>query len=407
MPETAENIKKVAVIMDGQQTQFLELDQDRPLAAIIRDLCDVWALTNPDDFSLQFNEINRHGFITERNRVEIMKGNVLQLTFSPAKTAEQILYRLQNGSQEEKGLALKQLTELAIDSTFAQEFINKKGLQLIINMIEGGTCTGEGLAYTLKAFVELMDHSIVSWDVLDPAFIKTVSESINMRKGDACILQSALEIMENIVLHSANKYSLVEQAVTPVNLIQHLQSSNPDIQKNAIALINALFLKADPEKRKRITENLQSKSIRNVILNNVIRGSSSIGTEMAHQLYVLQSLMFNLLEGRRGTEIDINDQGTVKDILNLRKIAFDSEPDPNPIASRRESHARDFKKLGFQDNINPALDFTEVPPGILALDNIVYFAKMHAESFTKVVLENSCRSDDHDLPFAHASIALD
>ena len=44
------------------------------------------------------------------------------------------------------------------------------------------------------------------------------------------------------------------------------------------------------------------------VLQNVIRGSSSIGTEMAHQLYVLQSLMFNLLEGRRGTEIDINDQ---------------------------------------------------------------------------------------------------
>ena len=41
-------------------------------------------------------------------------------------------------------------------------------------------------------------------------------------------------------------------------------------------------------------------------------------------------------------------QATVKDILNLRKIAFDSEPDPNPIASKRQSHARDFKKLGFQ-----------------------------------------------------------
>ena len=42
-----------------------------------------------------------------------------------------------------------------------------------------------------------------------------------------------------------------------------------------------------------------------------------------------------------------------------------------------------------QDNINPALDFTEVPPGILALDNIVYFAKMHGESFTKVCLNSS------------------
>ena len=44
------------------------------------------------------------------------------------------------------------------------------------------------------------------------------------------------------------------------------------------------------------------------MLQNVIRGGISIGTEMAHQLYVLQSLMFNLLEGQRCTEIDINDQ---------------------------------------------------------------------------------------------------
>ena len=35
-----------------------------------------------------------------------------------------------------------------------------------------------------------------------------------------------------------------------LNLILYVNSSNPDIQKNAIALINALFLKADPEKRK-------------------------------------------------------------------------------------------------------------------------------------------------------------
>lgn len=34
---------------------------------------------------------------------------------------------------------------------------------------------GESLAFTLKAFVELMDHSIVSWDVLEPKFIKIVS----------------------------------------------------------------------------------------------------------------------------------------------------------------------------------------------------------------------------------------
>ena len=43
-------------------------------------------------------------------------------------------------------------------------------------------------------------------------------------------------------------------------------------------------------------------------LQNVIQGSSSIGTEMAHQLYVLQNLMFNLLDERMMTPIDDNDQ---------------------------------------------------------------------------------------------------
>ena len=42
----------------------------------------------------------------------------------------------------------------------------------------------------------------------------------------------------------------------------------------------------------------------------MIRGSSKndIGSEMAHQLYVLQNLMFSLLEERRMTRVEPNDQ---------------------------------------------------------------------------------------------------
>ena len=38
--------------------------------------------------------------------------------------------------------------------------------------------TGDALAFTLKAFVELMDHGIVSWDVLQHKFIKNVRHFI-------------------------------------------------------------------------------------------------------------------------------------------------------------------------------------------------------------------------------------
>jgi hypothetical protein len=54
----------------------------------------------------------------------------------------------------------------------------------------------------------------------------------------------------------------------------HLQSQNPVIQQNAIALINALFLKADNSKRKAIAATLSSKQVRNVILTNVIQSTS-------------------------------------------------------------------------------------------------------------------------------------
>ena len=39
--------------------------------------------------------------------------------------------------------------------------------------------TGDALAFTLKAFVELMDHGIVSWDVLQHKFIKNVRHFIS------------------------------------------------------------------------------------------------------------------------------------------------------------------------------------------------------------------------------------
>ncbi|XP_019622516.1 PREDICTED: engulfment and cell motility protein 1-like [Branchiostoma belcheri] len=46
------------------------------------------------------------------------------------------------------------------------------------------------------------------------------------------------------------------------------------------------------------------------------------------------------------------------------------------------------------------------PPGLLALDCMVYFAENHTESYNKLVFENSCRDDQYVCPFARCSIAL-
>lgn len=180
----------------------------------------------------------------------------------------------------------------------------------------------------------------------------------------------------------------VEREVPIGALASHLQAA-PVVQQNAIAFINALLLKADPIKRRALASTLTTRQVRSVIQNHILQTGVAEGAEMAHQLYVLQTLMLGQLEQRMVTKMDPQDQDGHDKIKELRRIAFDSEGAGG--ARGPGGFTRDYKKLGFKNDINPALDFTETPPGLLALDCMVYFARNHSDNYTKLVLENSCR----------------
>ncbi|KAJ1527188.1 hypothetical protein ONE63_008719 [Megalurothrips usitatus] len=411
MNDTA-NIVKIAVEMAEQVPQLIGFNQKHSLAAIIQDLCNGWQLAEPDLYALQFTENNNKNYVTEKNRNEIKNGSILRLTFSPSKTAEDILFKVKNGTLDEKTQALEKLSLLSTDMTFALEFINKQGLALIISMIEEGKCQGVTLAFCLLSFVELMDHGIVSWDILESTFINRVASYVNNpgSNQDSKVVQASLSILESIVLNSSAKYALLEKEITIPSLVVHLQSVNPVTQQNAIALINALFVKADHIKRKAISSTLSSQKVRSVILSNIIQAASGqVGNEMAHQLYVLQTLQLALLEQRMNTKMDLQDQDAHEKIKELRRIAFDmdnSSTGGDSTTRRQVGFAKDYKKLGFKCDINPALDFAETPPGVLALDCMIYFARNHVDNYTKVVLENSCRADEHECPFGRTSVEL-
>lgn len=86
------------------------------------------------------------------------------------------------------------------------------------------------------------------------------------------------------------------------------------------------------------------------------------------------------------------------------------------MEKRKSMYTRDYKKLGFivsggggqsrhqlcwrtrhvqvspasrslpQNHVNPAVDFTQIPPGMLALDNMLYFARHHQDAYIRVSL---------------------
>lgn len=202
------NIVKIAVEMTDQVPQLIEFNQKQPLAGIIQVLCNGWNLTEPEQYALQFNESNNHNYITEKNRNEIKNGSVLRLQYSPSKTAQDILLKLNTGSLEEKTHAMSRLSTLNSDMTFALDFINKQGLTLIVKQIEGGKCKGILLAHTLLSFVELMEHGVVSWDILNGDFITRVANLVNTPQ-ESQVTQAALSILENVVLNSTEGYSQV------------------------------------------------------------------------------------------------------------------------------------------------------------------------------------------------------
>lgn len=422
--EKDSTIVKIAVEMLNAPTkvpQFIEFDQSQPLSSIIQLLCKPWGLPDSENYALQFSESNNQNYITEKNRNEIKNGSVLRLELSPAKTVQDILGNINNGSINEQTAALKKLSNLSSDLTFAEEFFSKKGLTLIINNIEHGKFRDDSLKYALITFVELMDHGIIFWDILENQFINKIASFVNnpATTQDPKVIQCCLSILENIVLNSS-KNSHVEKEVTIENLIQHLQNPKQDcmFQQNVIALINAIFSKADTTRRKHIAATLSLKQNRSVIYENLIgvtecsktAAKESVGTELAHQLYVLQTLMLGLLEPLMRQRADSQEQSQEK-IKELRVIAFGTDNNPNLEVTMRRPlggtfSKTDFKKLGFKCEIDPIKDFNEIPPGLLALDCMLYFARNYSEDYTKIVLENSCRADEHECPFGKTSVEL-
>ncbi|XP_053459879.1 engulfment and cell motility protein 3 isoform X3 [Nycticebus coucang] len=396
------NVVKIAVQMRDAIPQLIQLDQAKPLAAVLKEVCDAWSLTHSERYALQFADGHRR-YITENNRAEIKNGSILCLSTAPDLQAEQLLGGLQSGSREGRREALRRLVLLASDMTFAREVISRDGLQRLGTIIEDGDDLGEVLALGLRAFMELMEHGVVSWETLSIPFVKKVVSYVNMNLMDASVQPLALGLLESVTLSSHALGQLVKSEVPLDRLLVHLQVMNQQLQTKAMALLTALLQGAITEERKHMLDYLWQKNLRQfiykvgrngpgksfpaplpvspcsppqlAILQNIIHSAAPLGDEMAHHLYVLQALTLGLLEQRMRTPLDPYSQEQREQLQALRQAAF--EPEGESLGTglsadrRRSLCAREFRKLGF--------------------------------SF---VLENSSREDKHECPFARSSVQL-
>uniref|UniRef100_A0AAQ5Y2Y2 ELMO domain-containing protein n=1 Tax=Amphiprion ocellaris TaxID=80972 RepID=A0AAQ5Y2Y2_AMPOC len=350
------------------------ISQKKPLSAVIKEVCDGWNLPGPENYALQYTD-GVQMYITESNRLDIKNGCILRLTKAPGRCAEDLFKGIQSSDAGVRCDSLKELAGVSTDMTFAQEFISRNGHLLLVKIVEDSTETflqksNVIMTHTLKAFMELMYHGIVSWENLSTVFIKKIASFVNAKPTDASIQQVSLDILENMVLSSQRTY--------------YSSNEHASLNMNISDFLTDLFL-----------------------LQNIIHSSGSVQDEMAHHLYVLQSVTLNHQELRMRTPLDCYSQEQ-RDILHgLRQAAFETESENSLSNERRRSLcAKEFKKLGFSNNSNPGQDLVRTPPGLLALDTMFYFATRYPDAYSRFVLENSSREDKHECPFARSSIQL-
>ncbi|XP_053487434.1 engulfment and cell motility protein 3 isoform X1 [Ictalurus furcatus] len=405
MPQQ-KDIVKIAIQMPGAYPQLIQLDQKKPLSAVIKEVCDRWNLPGPENYALQYAD-GAHTYITESNRLDIKNGSILRLTKAPGRCADDLFKGIQSSDSDVRCESLKQLAVISTDVTFAQEFISRDGHSLLIHIVEDASEAPLIMTHTLTAFMELMDHGIVSWENLSSVFIKKIAGFVNAKVMDTSIQQVSLDILASMVLSSSSLFHQIREEITLERLISHLQVSNQQLQTKAMALLMALLQTAGEADRQDLFVFLERKNLRQYIHKNIIHSSGPIGDEMAHHLYMLQSVCLNHLETRMRTALDSFNQEQREALHSLRQAVFETEGDGSLSNERRRSLcAKEFKKLGFSNNSNPGQDLSRTPPGLLALDTMTYFSSRYPDAYSRFVLENSSREDKHECPFARSSIQL-
>ncbi|GAU96401.1 hypothetical protein RvY_07853 [Ramazzottius varieornatus] len=413
---SASNIAKIGVQFykddPKKNPQMVSFDQSKPLSVVVSDLCQNWSIESPGDFALQFTD-RTHSYVTEKNRGEVKNGSVLCLCPSPEKNVESIVDSINMGDGPTKQEALRQLHIHASDITFAQEFINKQGIDLLINIIEGAgwekspatASLGEVTAVTLGCFLELMDHGIVSWDIVDQAFINKVASYVNRSVNcDSATIQSSLAILEYLLLNSS-KQALVEKEISCLHLFQHLKRTSA--QQYVLSYINAVFSKSSDSAREKLTLGILSPEIRNTILNDVIPLDHTVSSEIARQVMILQINLLNVSQIRTRSAVQDTEQ-TEKQIADLRKSTSTvlAEIPVTPNMSRKNSdHSDELSRLGFKNPKSVLEDLASIPEGVLVLDCMHFFATKKVDRFRQWILESFSR-DFSECQFLAASVEV-
>ena len=120
----------------GNQPLLLSWDTALPLRALTAEVCSLWSIKVPDSYALKYTSSDQKYFLTEENRKELKSGQLLHLTESPKKAAEEIKQFLSKDKGEHYDKSVLNLQQISKDTLFVTAFLAIDGMHFLMEAIQ-------------------------------------------------------------------------------------------------------------------------------------------------------------------------------------------------------------------------------------------------------------------------------
>lgn len=400
--------------MPPKQPLLLDFEQDLTLNDIVKDVCGRWGVDQPEKYAFMYahplRPTRKFGYVSEENRFDLADGDILRLELTPKRLAEKMHGMLSSSDPQKQVACFDQLPSFARDSTFAGEFVKMNGVPILIGMIENAQFHTDDNVLRLNAlltsFEELMEHNIVPWNTITESFIsKLISLVVTTRSQDlvrAPVLGHCFSVLCSILANHQQYADLILRNVLLEQVIPFLCNRSELVQQNLLAFVNGMLLtgKNVPGMFQQLHDQRYGKKIQTEVLERK-SGGAVLSREVSHQLYVYQQLLLNQYEDRMNKPFTKGLAEHEQALLYLQQAIPEEFTPGRPPSTLNPMNDQIWRQLGFSGQ-NPYSDLAEVPPGILALNFMIYFARNKRDTFVRLLLSNK----DNPCPFAQASIQL-
>ncbi|KAG8220969.1 ELMO/CED-12 family-domain-containing protein [Butyriboletus roseoflavus] len=386
---------------------------------VVRQLCVNLKVTDPaTHFALRDRDTDEL-VINDNLRKKIKNKVHLRLVNAPHIEAAEIVQKLTYRDEKTLRLSLFSLQKFIKEETFAQEFINRDGLQALVHVIY--TEHGNTLAYALTAVQNLMDLDY-GWSTLNDEFIFKIVQIlasphslINVCRPATAILKKFVEadpanapgpVMASssrsppqVPLDSVYRFGfqcVFEQMQrgkgSLETVINRLGSADTAMALNSLMLINSLLSHVDDARWDEFISELEQLNVRKAVIRLM---SSHVIDELTSCILDFQANIVRVTYRKKTTLVEPQAEPTHDSLLQYiwdsSKLHEEVDPDGQVVK---------WKKLGFSSE-NIIEEFQEV--GLLGLDCLSNFVQNDPEVFSKIVLEQLSRPEERRCPIARAS----